>query len=180
MKLHPNHLEKLSRGREKYQKKRSLLLKKKIKDLNTQGISNIGTLSQRDLFIAGIVLYWAEGFKHIKESGLGLATSDPIMAKFYIHWLDKCLGIHEDQLRLRVTANETHAYRIINIQRYWSRALGVPLNQFTKPFFQRVIQKKQYSNALQYHGVIRIHVSKSLDLLRLMRGWLDGVAQSQK
>ena len=173
--LSKSHLRKFQAGRKQYQQRRTELIKEKTKKLLEDGIKDVGELSKRELFLAGIVLYWAEGFKHPEESGLGLATSDPAMATFYIYWLKTCLGISSNILKLRVTANYSHAYRISEIQNYWSNYLNVPQERFTKPFFQRTVQKKYYANYQNYHGVIRIHVPKSLDRLRKMRGWLEGI-----
>lgn len=175
MKMTPEHKRKLQEGRKLYQKRRTILVKQKIKRLKEEGIKEIGKFSTRDLFIAGITLYWAEGFKHKDESRLGLATSDPKMAKFYISWLSKCLRITNSQLALRVTANISHSQRIKEIQKFWSDYLNIPLVQFTKPFFQKEKWHKEFTNPQSYHGVIRIHVSKSLDFLRKMRGWLEGL-----
>jgi len=169
------HLQKLQAGRKQYQQKRTALVRQKTKLLLESGTRDIGRLSKRELFLAGVILYWAEGFKHPKESGLGLATSDPAMAKFYMHWLKNCLGVSSDSLRFRVTANISHKYRISDIQDFWGDYLAVSRESFTKPFFQRIVQKKHFANHQNYHGVIRIHVSKSLDMLRKMRGWLEGI-----
>lgn len=169
------HLQKLQAGRKRYQQKRTVLVRQKTKLLLENGMKDIGRLLKRELFLAGVILYWAEGFKHPEESGLGLATSDPTMAKFYMHWLKNCLGVPSDSLRFRVTANISHKYRISEIQDFWGDYLAVSRESFTKPFFQRTVQKKHFTNHQNYHGVIRIHVSKSLDMLRKMRGWLEGV-----
>ena len=173
------HLQKLQNGRKRYQQQRTILVNKKIKQLACDGMKDIGQLSNRELFIAGVVLYWAEGFKHPEESGLGLATSDPMMAKFYIRFLEVCFYIPKDRLRLRVTANIFHEHRISEIQDFWSDCLDIPQKSFSKPFFQKVAQQKKFPNEQNYHGVIRIHVSKSLDMLRKMRGWLEGVKLSK-
>lgn len=178
MTLSQAHRMSLQEGRRRFQEKRSLQIKKKIASLLAQGSAEIGLLSYRELFIAGIMLYWAEGFKHPGESGLGFATSDPKMAKFYLQWIKKCLGVQENELRLRVTANISHKNRINEIEHYWSNYLHLSPDQFTKPFYQKSNWKKQYKNFHEYHGVIRIHVSRSLDMLRKMRGWLEGVKKS--
>jgi len=128
------------------------------------------------MFLCGVVLYWAEGFKHKDESGLGLATSDPRMAKFYLKWLEKCLGILKEELILKVTVNQSHKYRIDEIECFWSKELGVPKADFRKPFYQKTKWKKNYENKSEYYGVVRIRVRRSLDVLRKMRGWLEGIA----
>lgn len=171
----PLHFRRLQTGRQRYQQKRTELVKEKEKRLIQEGIDEVGSLSKRDLFLSGIALYWAEGFKHPKESRLGFATSDPAMAKFYVLWIQRCLKTPKASLALRVTVNISHQHRIHHIERYWSDALSIPKTQFTRPFFQRTKWKKRFDNERTYAGVIRIHVSKSLDVLRKMRGWIEGI-----
>lgn len=167
--------EKLQAGRKKYQDERTKRRLAKESDLLKEGILEVGKLSNRDIFVAGIALYWAEGFKHKDESGLGLATMDPRMAKFYIHWLEN-VGIQRSDLLFRVTANQDYRHAIDQMESWWADGLGVDIGQFAKPFFQRVKQVKIYANSSEYHGVLRIRARRSLDLLRKMRGWMAGMA----
>jgi len=170
---------KLQAGRKRYQKRRTeerLLLERK---LFTNSFDEIGEISNRELFLCGIVLYWAEGFKHKDESGLGLATSDIKMARFYLEWLKRCLDIKKEDLILKVTANESHRYRIDEIENYWMRELDVSKTCFRKPFYQKTKWAREYKNRGIYYGVIRIRVRRSLNLLRKMRGWIEGIAQAK-
>lgn len=169
----------LQEGRRKYQAERTKLRLKHERDLFESGVSEIGKLNPRELFLIGIALYWAEGFKHKDESGPGLATLDPLMARFYIYWLEKSLGVDRKNLALRVTANILYEDKVGEMEKWWSDFLNVNITQFHKPFFQKSKQKKIYLNSDKYHGVIRIRVRKSLDLLRKVRGWMAGIAQAQ-
>jgi len=170
---------KLQDGRRKYQAERTVKRLLHEKELFDQGVVDIGKLTSRELFLVGIALYWAEGFKHPDESTLGLATLDPKMAKFYVYWLVKSLGIKRDDLLFRVTANEAYENKVHEMEKYWTELLGVDLSQFRKPFFQKVKQIKVYANSDNYHGVIRIGVRRGLDLLRKMRGWMAGLVQAR-
>jgi len=172
--------KKLQAGRKRYQTKRTKERVRWEKKLFKEGFGEIKKLNKRELFLCGVMLYWAEGFKHKDESGLGLATSDPRMAKFYLKWLEKCLGIGKDQLILKVTANESHQYRIDRIESFWSKELKVSKSNFRKPFYQKTKWKKNYKNKNEYYGVIRIRVRRSLDMLRKMRGWLEGIAVAKE
>ena len=147
---------------------------KKQKILIENGIKEIGELSSRDFLIAGISLYWAEGFKNKHEHRLGFCNSDPSMIKFYITWLQKCLGIGKDKIIARLTLNHSYKNRINEMQDFWAAIIAVPLGQFTKPFFQTSKWKKQY-NTDNYHGVLRVHVKDSLDHLVKMKGWIEGL-----
>jgi len=168
--------EKLQSGRRKYQRERTekrLLFEKNIFN---EGIAEIGKLTKREIFLIGVSLYWAEGFKHKDESSLGLATMDKKMAMFYITWLRECLGIENDRLSFRVTANILYANKIDVMEKYWSNSLGVKVDQFAKPFYQKSKQNRTYTNSDKYFGVLRIRVRKSINILRKMRGWMTGMA----
>src|SRR3989338_9917453 len=62
----------------------------RIKILFEEGFNEIGTLSPREIFIAGTALYWAEGFK--KDKQIGFANIDPKMINFFILWLIRCFN----------------------------------------------------------------------------------------
>lgn len=165
----------LQEGRIKAQKiSKEKRIKKEV-DLFHKGKKDIGELTPRDLFIAGVALYWAEGFKNKYEHRLGFCNSDPSMIKFYISWLEKCLKISKERIVLRLTLNESYKDRVDKMQNYWAQKLKISLSQFTKPFFQTSKWKKQY-NTENYYGVLRVHVRDSLDNLIRIRGWIEGLA----
>jgi hypothetical protein len=160
-------------GRGVYLDKLKRRTKTKIKKLEKLGIKKVGKLSNRELFLTGAVLYWAEGFK--KDSQAGLGSLDPEMIKFYIKWLRVCFGYQNSDLIFRVTANISHEHRIYEIERHWSELLNIPLDQFRKPFFQNVKWKKTYKNPNEYYGVLRVKVRKSKDFLREIHGYIEGL-----
>ncbi len=148
------------------------------KTLLNKGIREIGKLSSREFFLIGVGLYWAEGFKNKHERRLGFCNSDPTMIKFYITWLEKALNIKRKDLIARLTLNIYHKNKTLELEKYWSRITSIPLSQFTKPFYQNSLWKKQY-NVDTYRGVLRIHVKNSLDYLLKMRGWIKGLTLSE-
>jgi len=164
----------LQKGRVRFQTVQKEKRQKNEKELLEIGLKEIGKLSPRDFLIAGVSLYWAEGFKNRHEHRLGFCNSDPAMIKFYIYWLEKYLGVDKSQLVARLTLNCLYEDKINEIQGFWARTIGIPLDQFTKPFFQTSKWKKQY-NTVNYHGVLRIHVRESLDRLLKMKGWIEGL-----
>ncbi len=145
----------------------------KLLNLKNEGIESIGSLSKREIFLIGVALYWGEGFK--KDSLAGLATLDINIAKFFIFWLNKSFGITTKDLILRITANISYVNKINELSKYWARELKIPESQFSKPFFQNTKWKKEYENKDNYHGVLRIRVRRSIDLLRKIFGYIEGI-----
>lgn len=145
----------------------------KTRLLRQQGIEEIGKLSEREIFLIGVALYWAEGFK--KEKMAGFSNSDPRMIKIFMSWLTKCCNVKAEEISVRVTLNMSHKHRLDEIQSYWSEILGIPITKFNKPYYQKTVWKKVYANPENYFGVIRIRVRKSTDLLREIHGWIEGL-----
>ena len=145
----------------------------KIENLRQLGIKEVGTLSQRDLFIAGIALYWAEGFK--KDRRLGFANSDPFMTKFFLHWLINYCKVPKKDIRVRVGLNISHKERIKLVEKHWSKISSIPLQQFQTPFFQKFIWKKEFPKPEEYFGVLQIRANKQLQLFRKINGWIEGL-----
>ena len=169
----------LQKGRIKAQSLFRAQRMRKEKELKEKGEKEINSLTINEFFIAGIALYWAEGFKNKHEHRLGFCNSDPEMISFYIEWLEKTLGINREDLILRLTLNVFYKERTKEIESYWSKVLRISLGQFTKPFYQNTAWRKQYKNKGEYHGVLRIHVKDSLNHLLKMRGWIEGIKSAK-
>lgn len=144
-----------------------------IKSLRQIGIQEIGDLTKRELFIAGVALYWAEGFK--KDKRLGFANSDPAMIKFFLKWLLECCNVPKSSIRLRVGLNISHKNRVEDVEDYWSKITGISKNQFQKPYFQKFTWKKEFPKPEEYFGVLRIRANKQLALFRKIHGWIEGL-----
>ncbi len=64
-----------------------------------------------------------------------------------------------------------------NVIEFWVKQIGIPADRFTNTFYQHTKWKKEFSDT-NYHGVVRIHVKKSLENLLRMRGWIEGLKSS--
>lgn len=144
-----------------------------VRRLVGQGKEEVGSLDKRDTFIAGVALYWAEGFK--KDKMVGFSNTDPEMVKFILGWFVDCLGVEKDRLRLRVVINQSHKDRVGEITEYWSKITGISIRYFYNPTFQKVTWNKVYEDPSAYHGVLRVRVLKSTNLLRKIMGMIQGL-----
>jgi hypothetical protein len=164
----------LQEGRIRKQKQDKISRLNNEKELLQNGIARVGNLSNRDLFIAGIALYWGEGFKNKHEHRLGFCNSDPKMIIFYIKWLEKSFEVKKDKIIARLTLNESYRDTTAEIENYWLKITGLSKSQFAKTFYQQSKWKKQY-NEENYHGVLRIHAKDSLNALILTKGFIEGM-----
>ena len=74
-----------------------------------------------------------------------------------------------------MTANICYQDKIGAIEKYWIKVTGISKTQFTKPFFQKTKWLKEYEKPNDYHGVLRIRVRRSTDLLRKVKGYIEGL-----
>ena len=132
-----------------------------IKSATNEAKSLLGNVSNRDILLIGIALYWAEGSKASTTSGFLFVNSDPIMIKFIYNWLEDVLKVPRADIYGQVSINEIHKSREEKILNFWSNLLDLPRSQFAKTFFMKVYQKKVYSNHEEYYGVFRIGVRRS-------------------
>lgn len=95
---------------------------------------NIGKLSKRDTFIAGLFLYWGEGTK-VNKYSTDFTNTDPEMIKFYVMWLMTCFNVNRGDLIIHL-----HLYSDMNIDehtKYWSEKLKIPRHQFRRPYIKK-------------------------------------------
>lgn len=142
-----------------------------LKEIRLQkvGMKDVGRLSQRDIFMLGLALYWGEGYKGLSQE-LGFTNSDPTMILFFIQWISQIYGIPRSRLILRVSINGMHSHRVRRVEQYWSRTTGVPLSQFTMTSLIKTASKKVYTNGAEHYGTLRIKVRSGTDLRRRILG----------
>ena len=123
--LNPRRIEHF---RDTMRKKRE----RRLDEVYAQVRKDIGSLSRRDLFIAGPYLYWGEGTKS-DQSSIGIANTDPAAMRAFLDWTE-VMQIPKDQIHVRL-----HLYTDMNVKReslYWSKELGISLGQFRKPYIK--------------------------------------------
>jgi transposase len=102
-------------------------------------LKNNLTREEEKLKIAGIMLYWAEGYKNlgkrVRGGTIDLGNSDPKMIQLFLKFLRVIYGIDESRLRVRLYcyANQN----IDSIKKYWSKITGISLKQFIKPYVRK-------------------------------------------
>ncbi len=143
--------------------------------------SEIGTLSQRELWLIGIALYWAEGTKqkvHNVSQGLELINDDCKLLQVYLSWL-RFLEIPFSRLAFEVYLHESSRNRAKEVVEYWTRMLKLPKASQVSVYFKRH-QTKGLRRKLvgEYFGSFRIRVRASTDLNRKVDGWVKGILEN--
>ncbi|MGX1561218.1 hypothetical protein [Streptomyces sp. NPDC055506] len=136
----------------------------------------VGDLTDRELFLAGVVLYWAEGAKdkpYSRRERLLFINSDPNVISFFLRWLDT-LGVERDRLRFRVSIHESA--NVPEAEEFWAGLVGVAPATFQKATLKKHNPKTSRKNTSEaYRGCLIVYVIKSADLYRRMEGAWYGI-----
>jgi hypothetical protein len=146
------------------------------KELRNEGVKEIKKLTDREFFMAGIGLYWGEGYR--KHETIGFTSKDEKIIKFIISWFKKFLKIKTTDFILRVSINRSHKSRTKEIENYWSSVTKVPTKQFTKASYIKPKQKKIYELPNEYYGTLRTTIRKSRAKHRKFMGWIEGLYEN--
>ncbi|MFF0139914.1 hypothetical protein ACFYRN_26090 [Streptomyces sp. NPDC005227] len=143
--------------------------------------AEIGTLTDRELFLLGVGLYWAEGSKskpHLTQERVTFINSDPHMIEVYLAWL-RLLGVSSDRLRLHVHIHESGD--VEGAERFWTELVGTDATALGRTYLKRHNPKTNRKNLGQdYRGCLVIRVLGSAELYRRIEGWWYGIVLSAR
>jgi len=124
-------------GREHSRKSRLVNIAKLNAELNAKCKEEVLPLSNRDLWMAGLMLYAGEGFKSSRVSGqrVEVANSNPEILRVFINFLTKVCLVPKEEIRIRLMLYED--IKPEEARRFWSNELGITLNQFCSPFIKQ-------------------------------------------
>ena len=155
IKLNNRVIQALQKGRIKAQKINKSKRIERENLLLMGGNREIGQLTKKELFIAGIALYWAEGFKNKHEKRLGFCNSDPKMILFYLKWLKEALGVEVKNITARVSLNASYRDKESEIK----KIIGLNLRIFHQSNSQQAsikipngINNIRIKNIMEYFG----------------------------
>ncbi|MGY5136807.1 hypothetical protein ACWGJW_31210 [Streptomyces nigrescens] len=138
--------------------------------------SEIGELTDRELFLIGVGLYWSEGSKskpyRLSERVIFI-NSDPDMIRVYLAWL-RLLGVSTDRLRFHVHIHESAD--VGAAEQFWADLTGVTPSTFGKTTLKKHNPKTVRKNVgADYHGCLMIRVLQCAELYRRIEGWWYGI-----
>ena len=152
----------------------------KISNIRKSSISEVGKIGSKEIFIAGVMLYWAEGAKargNNISQGVEFSNSDPRMCKFFLKWVRQCLEIPENRISYSVYIHQSSKSRVEEVANFWSKFIEIPITQLAKIYFTSTVypRKRKRKENGNYYGQLRIKIRKSTDLNRKIAGWVEGV-----
>lgn len=182
--LSKRRIQAISLKKREAQKKGALARKlqrlSKTTDIFAKSKSELGRLTERDLFILGLALYWAEGSKE-KEvrpgSGIRFANSDAIMVHLFARWLQAFGGVSEQQIYVDLYVHKNHQQRVEDIKNYWITELGLPI---THVYYKRHNPKTPRQNSGEgYHGLVVLRVRSSSHIVRKLAGLVSAIGEQK-
>ena len=157
-------------------KNNRIFLTKTIIDAAKKEISKV---SNRELWLIGIVLYWAEGSKE-KEyhpgSGVKFMNSDPLMIKLFLKWLKEICHVDSQEITLEIYLHDNNKHRIPEVKRFWEDVTEIRDSHAYKLYFKTdKIKTKRKNVGESYYGILCVRVKRSSTLLRKITGWTSGI-----
>jgi transcriptional regulator with XRE-family HTH domain len=150
--------------------------RRRAKDEARRGI---GPLTDRELFLTGVALYWAEGSKdkpYARRERVVFVNSDPGVIRVFLAWL-RLLGVPRERLRFAVMIHE--GADVPAAERYWAELAGADASAFHKTGLKRhnprTVRKNTGDN---YRGCLAVYVLRAADLYRRIEGAWYGIVEA--
>lgn len=144
----------------------------KTKIIKANARKEIGIMSKRDRFIAGVAIYAGEGGKTDRD--ISFVNADPQFIKFMMGWFREFCDVSAEKFRGSLYIHDDLDEK--KALSYWSKLTGIPLSQFTKSYIAKN-NPNRLRNKKHLMGIFRIKVCNA-DLHRRIIGWVDGMVDS--
>ncbi len=115
------------------------------------GLAIFKKLDNNPDFIAGLMLYWAEGTK--KKHAI-ITNSDKNMIKFMVVWFKKFFDIEPKELTASLNLHSGQNEK--NMIDFWRKITGIPYSNFQKSFIKP--EGTGHRKNILYNGTIKIRV----------------------
>ena len=146
--------------------------------IHSSAMQDIKTISKKELWLMGIVIYWACGLQE-KENraslGARFSNSDPFIIKFFLEWLIRIGNIKKREVAFDLYLHESRKGMRDEVISYWAEITGFPRTYFSHVYFQKNKIKRKQTLRKSNYGLMRIRVKASSLLVRQIAGWIKGV-----
>lgn len=144
--------------------------------LQQEAAREIGSISDRELFLLGVMAYWCEGTKEkpwAPSTPVSFINSDVNLLRLFLRWL-LLLGVTLDELTFTLSIHERADVELATA--HWAAVVGVPVERFMKPNLKRHNPRTvRYNTTEAYAGCLTVRVRRSVDLNRRIAGWWAGI-----
>jgi hypothetical protein len=119
------------------------------------------------LFVAGVMLYWAEGDKTHRNAAR-ISNSDPEVLRLFVRFLRECLEIPNDQMRVTCHLFADHVERQREIEQSWLDELGLTRDRLCKSFvntYSKYSQKKRQGRLPYGTTRLTVHSTRVVQII---------------
>lgn len=112
-------------------------------------------ISDQSVFIAGLMLYAAEGDKKSKAD-IAFTNTDPVLILFFVRWVTRFLGFPKEKFRIQL-----HLYENMDVKAeelFWIRQLGLSEKQLWKSQVNALRPKSFSYRDTSRHGTCKLYV----------------------
>jgi hypothetical protein len=164
-----------SNGRATGQANRERRLRKEA-EIRRACADQVGSVRERDLFIAGVIAYAAEGSKRKpwqSSCQVKFINSDPRMIRLFLSWLDLA-GVDPPSITFRVAIHKDA--EVAEALDYWAGVVGVPAERFLRTTLKRGNPRTTRRNVgRDYRGCLIVHVRRSGDLNKRLEACFQSI-----
>lgn len=140
--------------------------RREIKEIEAAAKAEVPDLVAHPLWVAGTVMYWAEGAKTKRR--LSVANTDPAALRLYMDWVK---AYHEPEPRYTLSLHLHEGNDEPAARTFWSCALSLNEPEFTKTFIKP--KGTGHRKNKLAHGVCRVIVRRSTDAWIRTMAWIS-------
>lgn len=138
----------------------------------TNSSSEVPEINRKDLWLMGVMLYWAEGGK--TQRMVRFSNGDPEMIKMMMKFFRIVCRVPEQKFRGYIHIHPHLSAKAA--EEYWSEISNIPVAQFFKTYNKRNKSSLGKKDSLP-HGVMDIYVMDSSLFLKIA-GWAKGIFEN--
>jgi transposase len=164
-----------SKGEASREKYRATMRQKKAEACYAEYLiqkKQLSKLSKDAYYVAGLMLYLAEGSK--KDHQIVMANTDPGVIRFFIRWMMDHLGVTKDEMRAHL-----HLYENMDIdkeRKFWKEQLDFSDSQFYKNYISK-LKKSSFNYRSSFnHGTCNVYafgVERKRKLMMAIKAFMD-------
>jgi len=158
-----------------YNRKRIFIINKSKEEFKNKISKEIGDITERELMLIGVALYWAEGSKKEKWT-INFSNSDPQIIRLMMLFFRRICKVKEDKFRawIQIHPNISEG----KAKNFWSKVTRIPPIQFNKTQINvsRSSKLRRNRDALPF-GTVHVRIS-DVNLLNRIKGWILGLSKT--
>lgn len=132
----------------------------KIKSDTRKQYQNFGAekiKNSNDLFLAGCMLFWAEGSKC--KNSLIFVNSDVFMIKIFMKFLRECIHVEDKDIKISINCYTSNGIKSEEIEEYWLKETKLTKDNLNKTIINNIPSSgKSYKKNKLFYGICRITV----------------------